>query len=161
MKEFTTEEGKVIKAHGIEWALTAAKAIQACVSWASADMLVDLLEGGETGIGADDGYNLSASMSERDISGFGWRVDGGCGYGSHIYATAFEVSVATCGGHWARILRHDSGSWVVLIDADTDDSQTSWGDSSQWAVEEGTDLYGHAARIDRVARILRAYNAQF
>lgn len=138
------------------------------LAWSSLDTLLEMLESVDsTSVGADDGYNMSASaytvVAAPTEGGWGrpapvllagetllsagevtWMVTGSCGYGSQIAACARGFSVASCGGHWV--------SWQKFKgwDCDSTPSLASWGDSPQ----EGEDTRSaEQIRAERIASL--------
>jgi len=134
-------------------------AIAEVLSWASVEVAKNYLLTGESP--ENDGYNLSVgtvaifkhhNLTEGDIvtGGIGWKIVGGCGYGSHIEIRDDDsVCFVSSGGHWVSASSGMYGS--VTWQCDDLVSTTSWEDADQFP--NG----GAEAVASRIERLKKAY----
>mgnify|MGYP006299148985 CR=1 FL=1 len=85
------------------------------------------LENGENRTGHNDGYNWDTNYDPTENT-----IYGSCSYGSMCIIEQNRVFLQTCGGHWIEGTMKDGN---IVWSTDRDKSTQSWGEHSQWNVE--------------------------
>lgn len=135
-----------------DWAKKVCVVANTTTHWAVTGRAFDAIEALENGnprTGHDDGYNWETWITPET-----GEIFGRCGYGSLSLIDVDEVHLQSCGGHWIHAVRGPEDE--IFWSTDRNESCSSWGEASQWNIEDGVpiaDLQGQELELYRISML--------